>query len=262
MVVPVESMVEGPRFVTRFLSAGEGTPVLFLHGAAGVTWSAFHDQLAEAHQVYVSEHPGFGRSPWLDGVTSVERLAEHYTDVMASLGLETPHIIGSSLGGWLASELAIRASHSLRSLTVLAPVGMFPRPAVEGAEAPTRESYTRMLYFDQSLAGRILERSLTEEDLALQLRNREATARYTAPMSHNPGLQEQLQRLDLPASVVWGEDDKLVSASHAEHWAAALHTENRLLLQRCGHLPHVEKPVETATWVRCKLRQIESARVS
>src|SRR5438876_9345845 len=114
--------------------AGEA-PLVFLHGAGGHTgWMAFLDELATRFAVFAPEHPGFGQSddpPWLDEVAD---LAYFHLDLMAGLGLEQAHLIGTSLGGWVAAEMAVRSTARLASLTLVGAVGITTGGVTAGGE--------------------------------------------------------------------------------------------------------------------------------
>src|SRR5438046_9898538 len=88
----------------------DAQPLVFLHGAGGHTgWMAFLEELSTRFEVFAPEHPGFGQSddpPWLDDVAD---LAYFHLDLMAGLGLERAHLIGTSLGGWVAADMAVRS---------------------------------------------------------------------------------------------------------------------------------------------------------
>src|ERR1044071_1579546 len=103
----------------------DGAPVVFLHGAGGHTgWMAFLDELAGRFAVFAPEHPGFGRSddpPWLDGI---DDLAYFHLDLLKALGLDRVHLVGTSLGGWVAAEMAVRSTARLASLTLVGAVGI------------------------------------------------------------------------------------------------------------------------------------------
>src|ERR1700682_2267856 len=113
----------------RLLRAGPvgagAPPLVFLHGAGGHTgWMAFLEDLSERFAVFSPEHPGFGQSddpPWLDGAGD---LAHFYSDSWKPLALERVHLIGTSLGGWIAAELAVRSTARLASLTLVGAVGI------------------------------------------------------------------------------------------------------------------------------------------
>jgi pimeloyl-ACP methyl ester carboxylesterase len=109
----------------RLHRAGRGPTVLFLHGAGGVPqWLPFFDALAQRYELLVPEHPGFGGSadpPW---IRSMADLAMFYLDLVEEAGLDRVHLIGNSLGGWLAAEILIRDRSRFKSLVQLAPAGI------------------------------------------------------------------------------------------------------------------------------------------
>src|SRR5215208_8427119 len=104
----VEKVTVAGAAVRLFRGGPEGAePLVFLHGAGGHTgWMPFLDELAGQFEVFAPEHPGFGQSddpPWLDEVAD---LAYFHLDLLAGLGLDRVHLIGTSLGGWVAAEMA------------------------------------------------------------------------------------------------------------------------------------------------------------
>ena len=138
--------------------AGSGPTVLFLHGAGGVPqWLPFFDTLAERYELLVPEHPGFGSSddpPWIH---SMADLAMFYLDLVEEAGLDRIHLIGNSLGGWLAAEILIRDRSRFRSLVQLAPAGI----RVKGVPCGDNfiwgpEESIRNLYYNQAIPDQIL----------------------------------------------------------------------------------------------------------
>src|SRR6195256_2743910 len=111
--------------------AGRGRTVLFLHGAGGVPqWLPFFEALAERYELLVPEHPGFGGSDDPAWIRSMPDLAMFYLDLVEEAGLDRIHLIGNSLGGWLAAEILIRDRSRFRSLVQLAPAGIRVRRPV------------------------------------------------------------------------------------------------------------------------------------
>jgi len=165
----------------RLHRAGRGCKILFLHGAGGVPqWLPFFDALAERYEVLVPEHPGFGGSddpPW---IRSMPDLAMFYLDLVEEAGLDRIHLIGNSLGGWLAAEILIRDRSRFNSLVQLAPAGI----RVKGVPCGDNfiwgpEEAVSNLYHDQSLADRILALTPDEEQVDLMLKNRFTVAKAT-----------------------------------------------------------------------------------
>jgi pimeloyl-ACP methyl ester carboxylesterase len=233
----------------RLRRAGHGPKILFLHGAGGVPqWLPFFDALAERYEVWVPEHPGFGGSddpPWL---RSIADLALFYLDLVEEAGLDRIHLIGNSLGGWLAAEMLIRDRARFRSLVQLAPAGI----RVKGVPCGDNfiwgpEEAVRNLYHDQAFADRVLALMPDAAQLDVMLRNRFTVAKLGwQPRWFDPDLEKWLHRVKLPALVVWGDDDKIMPPAYAALWQERLPQARLVMVEGCGHLPHVERAVLVA----------------
>src|SRR5947208_5212874 len=140
----------------RLLRGGSGTPLVLLPGAGGHTgWMGFLEGLSQRFAVFAPEHPGFGQSddpPWLDKVSD---LAYFYLDLLQALSLERVHLIGTSLGGWIAAELAVRNTARLASLTLVGAVGITAggQPIPDIFRMPVEENLRRF-YADPKRAAR------------------------------------------------------------------------------------------------------------
>src|SRR3954447_647511 len=128
MAYRVETITVAGAAIRLFRGGPEGSgeaPVVFLHGAGGHTgWMPFLDKLAERFAVFAPEHPGFGQSDdpfWLDEIAD---LSYFHLDLLKALGLDRVHLIGTSLGGWVAAEMAVRSTALLASLTLAGAVGI------------------------------------------------------------------------------------------------------------------------------------------
>lgn len=226
---------------------GSGAPLLYLHGAGGAgRWMPFMEALAQKYDVLVPEHPGFGESespPWLDNVGD---LAYFYLDFIEALGLHGIHLMGNSLGGWIAVELTVRNPQSLRTLTLVSPGGI----RVEGV--PTGDIFMwsqpeliRNLYFDENLAESLLKAPVSEKEQDAFLRNRVTTAKLAwQPRLYNPHLAKWLHRVHLPTLLVWGDSDKLIPPEYGRAFKELIPGARLEIVSRCGHLPHVEKARE------------------
>ena len=108
-----------------YARGGKGMPLIYLHGTDGLAeWPAILDTLAERFDVIAPDHPGFGASEvpaWIDDVSDVAYL---YLDAIEALGLSGVHVVGQSLGGWIALEMAVRSTARLRSLTLISAAGI------------------------------------------------------------------------------------------------------------------------------------------
>jgi pimeloyl-ACP methyl ester carboxylesterase len=229
----------------RLLRGGraEAPPLVFLHGAGGHTgWMGFLDALAHDFAVFAPEHPGFGRSddpPWLDEVGD---LAYFYLDFLATLGLDRAHLIGTSLGGWIAAELAVRNQTPLASLTLVGAVGITAdgRPIDDIFRLPVEENLRRF-YADQERAARRLG-DMANVDAGIVAKNRATVARLAyRPRFHNPGLDKWLHRITVPTLLIWGDKDGLVPPAFGEAYHAAIPGSRLVVLKNAGHAPFDEQ---------------------
>ncbi len=227
----------------RLFRGGTGQPLVFLHGAGGHTgWMAFLEELATRFAVFAPEHPGFGQSddpPWLDEIAD---LAYFHLDLLKVLGLDRVHLMGTSLGGWVAAEMAVRSTAHLASLTLVGAVGI-----TAGGELipdifrmPVEENLRRF-YADPERASRRVA-DLAGGDLSVAAKNRATVMRLAyRPRFHNPGLSKWLHRIDVPTLLLWGAEDGLVPPAFGEAYRALIPGSRLVLLPQAGHAPFDEQ---------------------
>ena len=224
---------------------GQGHPVLLLHGGAGPdSVAGFADLLAARYplRVLTPVHPGFGGSPRPAGLDSVRRLAEVYRDLLGQLSLTTVTVTGSSVGGWVAAELALCAGDRVGSLILVDAVG------VASAEHPVADFFSLTLdqVVDRSYADpdahRIDLSALTDEQKAVAAGNRAALQAYGGTSMADPGLAARLAGIAAPTLVVWGEADQIATPAYGEQFAAAIPGATFCLVPGAGHLPQIETP--------------------
>lgn len=232
----------------RLMEAGSGDPVLYLHGAGGANWYPMLERLSAGYRVLVPEHPGFGRSPIPDWMASVGDLAFFYLDVLAALDLKSVHLVGHSLGGWTAAEIAIRDTARLKSLTLMAPAGV---PATEAPYGDiflwSPEEHARNSFYEPHLIEERL-RGLASVDVDVMLQNRAGAARLAwTPRLHNPQLPFWLHRIDVPTLLVWGIEDRICPFSCHLTYMRGIAGAELFALPRSGHALHTERPAEVTT---------------
>ena len=239
----------------RLFTAGNGPPLLFLHGAGGIErWLPFFDLLASHHTVMVPEHPGFGGSDNPHFIRNVADVAMYYLDFLDDLavssGGEKIHLVGHSLGGWIAAELATRNCAHLKSLALLAPAGIRVKGFLSGDNFIwSPEEAARNLVYDQAYAELAIAAAAaaSEAEADRALVNRYAAARLAwEPRWFNPALERWLHRIKAPALVLWGAGDRLLPARYADVWRAEVPGAKVEIIPACGHLMHVEKAEEVA----------------
>ncbi len=232
----------------RVQVAGQGEPVVYLHGASGAGWAPGLETLAERFRVYLPEHPGFGETERPSWIETVRDVALFYLDLFEALGLHRVSLVGQSLGGWIAAELASLCCHPLRRLVLADAAGLaLPGETRLDQFAMAPDAIVRALYFDQSLAERALAVEPSPEQVRAQVRNRAMTARLGwSPYLSDPSLRRRLHRVRVPTLVVWGAQDRLVPLSHGRAYAEGIPGARLVVIENCGHLTAVERPAEFA----------------
>ena len=242
-----ESMIDIRGQKLRLMEAGSGAPLLYLHGAGGPAWYPLLEMLSARWHVMAPEHPGFARSSLPDWMLSVGDLAYFYLDFLAARGLHDVHLVGHSLGGWTAAEIAIRSTQRLKDLTLLAPAGTVSAAVPYGdIFLWTPEEHARNSFFDQALAEERI-RGLPNVDIDVMLQNRAAAARLAwSPRLHNPQLPVWLHRIDVPTLLVWGSEDRIVPLACHEAFLKNIAGAELVTFARTGHALHTERPGEVA----------------
>jgi pimeloyl-ACP methyl ester carboxylesterase len=222
---------------------GKGDPVLFLHGASGApVILPFMEKLAERFDVLVPEHPGYGQSDEPEWLENIHDMAYFYLDFLQQLNLKNVTLVGSSMGGWMAMEIAVRSTARLKSVILVSPAGL-AAPGVQPADIflMSPEDVVRGLFFDQKLAEQRLAMPVTPEAIDMGLKNRHTTARLAwEPRLHDPFLPKWLHRIDVPVKVIWGKEDRILPSTFVPHYKKLFPKAEFHVFENCGHLPHVE----------------------
>ncbi len=225
---------------------GAGPPLLLLHGGGGPQdHLPFFNRLTEAFEVIAPTHPGFGGTPMPDQFDNLDDLVYLYLDLLDALDLHDVTLLGFSVGGWAAAEIAVRNTSRLAKLILVDAVGIKPGDRdtrdiadIFGLPAP---EVTKLLFHDPSKAPN--PAALTEAQRTAIAVNRIALAMYTwEPYMHNPKLPQRLHRIDVPTLLLWGASDGLVHVEYAEAYRALIPHATLTVIPAAGHLPQVEQP--------------------
>jgi pimeloyl-ACP methyl ester carboxylesterase len=235
----------------RLLSAGSGEPLLYLHGAGDLGgWTPALSVLARGFRVLRPDLPGFNYSAPRADVRSVHDLAYRTWDLIDALGLDRVRVIGSSLGGWLAADLATVEPARVSHLVLAGAAGLRPSAGfgvdvfVLSPAQMLARTYHGAQAREQAMAA-AAEREGDPELQLLQLRNRAATARLAwNPYFHDPGLADRLHRVRARTLVIWGEQDQLMPAECGRRYAGLIPGARLEVLAGCGHLPQSERTAE------------------
>jgi pimeloyl-ACP methyl ester carboxylesterase len=247
--VPVERRLSVRGTPVHMLEGGSGPALLWLHGAGGAArWLPFQERLAERFTVYFPSHPGHGGSPAAEWIEHVSDLAFHYLDLIDHLGLERAHLVGASFGGWIAAEIAVMASHRLRTLALIDPVGIkvdgWIYPFLFGMELP---ELVATVFEKPEAALALAPGDQSIDTLAELYRQNAALARVAwNPYLYNPLLRRRLARISAPTLLCWGAHDRVAPLVCAEAWRAAIPGAKLTTFEGCGHVPHLEDPEAVA----------------
>ncbi len=229
---------------THLLRGGRGAPLLVLHPEYGADqWSPYHDLLAARFHVLAPDHPGFGQSErpeWLDGI---DDLVFHYLDLLDILRLERVAIVGISLGGWIAAELAVAHTSRIDRL-VLVGAGGIKTDGLEPFDLflhPIEETLQH-LFHDPTRAAQLLPVEMGPEVIVRGYREATTLARLMwNPYFYSPKLARRLARITAPTLIVWGQNDAFLPLEYGKAYAECIPDAKLVLIPDCGHLVPYEQ---------------------
>ena len=234
------------------IKGGTGKPILVLHEELGYSgWMSWHAALAKDRSLMIPIQPGLGKSPKIDWIRNIHDLALFYSWVVRDLNLALLDVIGSSVGGWLAAEMATINPKQFRKMVLVAPAGIKP-PDGEIADVFSITAHTslNLSVFDREVPEfkKLYGGERTPEQFEAFEDARTENARLTwEPIMSSHQLPHFLESVKgLPTQIVWGREDAVVHVSAAEAYRKALkNTEvNVMIYNNCGHRPEIEKSAE------------------
>jgi pimeloyl-ACP methyl ester carboxylesterase len=238
------------RVETEVEVAGGGPPLVYLHGPWGLAPDrAFVARLAETNTVYAPKHPGTSKGDpdsvhaldgWLD-------LVVYYGEVFDRLNLDAPAVVGHSFGGLVAAELAAAAPKSVSRMALIDPVGLWRddlpvknwmilndkerRPSLFAD--PDGEAAQRFFGTPSDPAERV-------DVLAQFIWAQACTGKFVWPVPDR-GLKNRAHRIAAPALVVWGKEDRIIAPAYAQEFAKRIAGARIAMIDKAGHLPHLEQ---------------------
>jgi len=242
------TLASHPDLTITLEESGSGRPVLVLHGGGGpATVTGIAEHVAGTGRALLPTHPGWNgtaRPAWL---TDVATLADLYLELLKDEGLSDVALIGSSVGGWLAAEMAARDTAGLTgALVVVDGVGItVPDEPIRDFFALDARGVAEYSYHDAERFY-IDPAGLTEAQVAARIANMTTLRVYAGdPYMHDPALAGRLAAITVPTLVLWGEADRIATPGYGRAFAAAIPGARFEIVERAGHLPQLEQPEAT-----------------
>ncbi|MFJ9516868.1 alpha/beta fold hydrolase [Kitasatospora sp. NPDC101801] len=242
--------------------AGTGRPVLILHGGGGpATVAGLAGSIARTAHALTPVHPGWDGTRRPEWLTSVGDLASAYLGLLRDRGLRDVLVVGSSLGGWIAAEMAARDTGGVVTALVLVDavgVHVEAEPITDFAALGARQAADHSWhdpdrhYVDPA--------GLPVEELARRKANMVTMHALAGdPYMHDPTLLRRLGRVRVPTLLIWGESDRIVTPAYGAAYAAAFAHGTFEVVPQAGHLPQIERPEATLALIEAHLRRTTTA---
>ncbi len=238
----------------ELFESGKGSPLLFLHGGEGFDpGQPFVAPLAAKRRLIAPSHPGFGKSSLPEWLDSVDDIAHVYLELLDTLGLDKVDVVGCSIGGWIAAEMATKSPERVGRLVMVGPVGVKvgspDKLDIPDIFAMPQADVQKLLYHDPARMAPD-PKKMTDDELGVLFRNRETLALLVwEPWMHNTKLKRRLHRVKAPALFIRGASDGLVSDAYLKAYAGLLPNARTLTIPAAGHAPHLEQPEALASAV-------------
>lgn len=233
----------------QVLQGGRGSDLVVLHDAGGFTADhPFLAALSQHYRVHVPLLPGYGTSEEAPSIRDMLDVTLHTFDVVEALGLERPLLLGCSLGGMIAAEMAALAPNEVERLVLIAPAGLWlddhPMPDLFSMlpyELPA------VLFHDVELGQKLLTGGIDIDNpdflipfLVNYARTLGMAGKFLFPIPDR-GLKDRLYRIKARTRLIWGENDRLIAPAYAEHFRRGIRDADLVMIPRAGHVPHLEQ---------------------
>lgn len=254
--------IEGARI--NYAEIGEGDPIVFLHGLGGCwqNWLENMPRMAElGFRAIALDLPGFGSSPmppWEISIPAYGRLVQDFCD---RLGVTSCTLVGNSMGGFVATEVAVTNVPLVERLVLVSSAGishakMRREPVVAGARvAIAANPLLLRLDLPSMRRPRLRKMSMSGVMRHPEKLRPELLVEFIAPSFGSEGflpavaaltgydLLDRLEDIDDPTLIVWGRDDLVVPASDAAGFVERITGARLVVFEDCGHVPMAERPV-------------------
>jgi pimeloyl-ACP methyl ester carboxylesterase len=229
-----EGFVEADGFRIRYMEAGEGVPLVHLHGAGGMRLTRAHALLSRRHRVIVFEMPGFGLSPVNERTRTLRELGATMGNAVTALGIERCNLMATSFGARVALWLALQQPERVQALVLEAPAAI--RPSGHQPPSGTQEQIARQLYAHPE---RVEPTAPIDPDV--QAKQRVLTSRLRGP-DRDTDLEARLHDLATPTLVLFGTSEKVIPPEMGRHYKTLLSNCHLMFVYDAGHEISTDRP--------------------
>jgi pimeloyl-ACP methyl ester carboxylesterase len=232
--------------------AGSGPDLVFLHDAAGVTEThPLLQRLAERFRVYAPLLPGYGQSDEAPGIRDMLDVTLHSFDVLDALGLSRPIVVGHSLGGMIAAEMAALAPREIDRLCLIAPAGLWlDDHPIPDLFSTLPYQLPALLFHDVEAGAAMMAagRKMDDPNFLIQFLVQNArqlgmAGKFLFPIPER-GLSRRLYRIRARTLLVWGTSDRVVPLAYAHAFQVGISHAEIVSITEAGHMVTWEKPDE------------------
>ena len=251
MVIELKT-VATPHVPVRYFTGGSGAPLVFLHGAGGITADdPFLKALAAKYRVYAPLLPGYGDSEEAASLRDMLDVTLHNLDTVDALGLKDPILAGHSMGGMIAAEMAAIAPRDFSRLALLAPAGLWldDHPIPDLFSLVPYE-YPPLLFHDAEKGAALMTRGVDFDNLdwlksflVTNARQLGMAGKILFPIPDR-GLSQRLYRIKAKTLLIWGDSDRLIAPVYAQAFKKGIAGAELVSIPEAGHMAMWEQTAQ------------------
>jgi pimeloyl-ACP methyl ester carboxylesterase len=235
--------IRGGMFNVRLRHGGSGEPLVYLHGgtggsAGGGSLSTFADLLAERFEMFIPTHPGWGVSTGIEHIENSIDMALYYHDFFDQMGLTSAHVVGTSLGGMFAAEIAAINGSYVRKLVLAAPAGLL-RKELPYLPPDTPPEVAARAAFMNPPAPPVMTPEEQAEAAKRRARATSSSGKFFSP-DQDGGFEKRIHRIKAPTLLLWGAHDGLVNPQYGPVWQSLIPGSQLVIMPDAAHVPMLE----------------------
>lgn len=255
----IERTIDIRGIATHLFEAGDPTapPLLYLHGTLlGNLWLDYHEALAQHFHVFAPDIPGFGLTERPSWMRDMSDYILYFHDLLNTLGLEKPCIVGHAIGGWMAAEVAVWYPERVGQLVLTNALGL----RVKGTPIPdifalAPEDIVGLCFEDFTAALPLMPAEINVEYMFAQYKQMTTMAALAWNPGYDPKLEQRLVRVNCPTLLLWGENDRMIAPVYGETYHTLIAGSKLVKLAGTGHMPMFEQPAEWSAAIFQFLKQ-------